>query len=112
MAALMHYMLRICETSAANCMRMSIALKVLAGPFDRPLPPFDWTVLDPIVQQHVRLALPASVLNFLVVEPFFSLQNLREEFLRIIFQQVPHSYSAQFITEQVLTSEPLHVSTV
>ena len=40
------------------------------------------------------------------------MQNLREDFLRIVFQQVPHSYSAQVIAEQVLTSEPLNVSLV
>lgn len=39
-------------------------------------------------------------------------QDLRDEFLRIVFQQVPHSFSAQIITEQILTSEPLHVSCI
>lgn len=47
-------MQRICEINAANRLRMSIAIKVLTGPYERPLPPLDWTVLHPVVQQYVK----------------------------------------------------------
>jgi len=46
-------MQRICEINAASRLRMSVALKVLSGPYERPLPPLDWTVLHPVVQQYV-----------------------------------------------------------
>lgn len=54
LAALIVYLQRICENNAGNRLRMSVAFKVLAGPFNRPLPPLDWRVLLPIAEQYVR----------------------------------------------------------
>lgn len=54
LAALIAYVQRICENNAGNRLRMSVAFKVLgAGPFERPLPPLNWSILLPIAQQYV-----------------------------------------------------------
>lgn len=53
LAALILYIQRICENNPANRLRMSVAFKILAGPFERPLPPLNWTILLPIAQQYV-----------------------------------------------------------
>lgn len=53
LAAFIYSMQRICEINTASRLRMSVSLKVLTGPYERPLPPLDWTVLHPVVQQYV-----------------------------------------------------------
>jgi hypothetical protein len=57
LASLIVYMQRICENNEGNRLRMSIAFKVLSGPFERPLPPLNWTSLLPIAQQYVSIEL-------------------------------------------------------
>uniref|UniRef100_A0A0P5JGL1 RE24967p n=1 Tax=Daphnia magna TaxID=35525 RepID=A0A0P5JGL1_9CRUS len=85
LAALVVYMQRICEINSVSRVRMSVAFKVLGGPFERPLPPLNWMSLLPIAQQY----------------------NLEPEFMEIVFSQVPHSFSAQTIAENVFAKDPL-----
>ncbi len=55
LAALVQNMQRICEINSGSQLRMSLSLKLLAGPFERPLPPLDWSVMVPVAQQYVSL---------------------------------------------------------
>ena len=68
LAALVVYMQRICENNAGNRLRMSIAFKVLSGPFERPLPPLNWASLLPVAQQYVSIQpLYQAALEYLIL---------------------------------------------
>lgn len=69
LASLVVYMQRICENNSANRLRMSLAFKVLAGPFERPLPPLNWMSLLPIAQQYVGL-FQSSIWGLIVLIEF------------------------------------------
>lgn len=56
LAALIAYVQRIHEVNDESRARMLLAFQVLAGPFERPLPPLNWTVLLPVAQQYVSLS--------------------------------------------------------
>ena len=105
LAALVQYMLRICELSPDIRFRIKLILSILAGPFEKPLPPLDWSVLEPIVDQYVfyTFRMRQARLNFVC---FYFIKDLRPEFLDVILPQVPHSFSAQSFADKTLSSEP------
>jgi hypothetical protein len=69
LAALVQYMLRICELSPDIRLRIKLILSILAGPFEKPLPPLDWSVLEPIVDQYVfyTFRMRQTRLNFVFI---------------------------------------------
>ena len=67
LAACVQYVLRLCEPDADVRRRVRLILAVLAAPLEKPLPPLDWTVLEPVVDRYVshtrhRLVLRRSTL--------------------------------------------------
>ena len=104
LAALVQYLLRICEMNPDITFRIKGILTIMNGPFERPLPPLDWTILEPVVLQHVSIR--STFIRMCPINVIF--QNLMEQFLEVVLKQVPHSYSAQTIAQNFLI-EPLQM---